>query len=117
MPFGCPGEDAQCQGMVQVVCGIVDFGMDMQEAIEMPRVISRSFPWTFHPHAYRPGELGVEGRIAEGVRDRLADLGHRVLRWPDMTAAASGVCAIRRLDTGTLEGGADPRRESYAVGW
>ncbi|MBI2323640.1 MAG: gamma-glutamyltransferase family protein [Chloroflexi bacterium] len=117
MPFGCPGEDAQCQGMVQVVCGIVDFGMDTQEAIEMPRVISRSFPWTFHPHRYAPGELGVEGRIPAAVRERLAALGHKVLQWPDMTAAASGVCAIRRLDTGTLEGGADPRRESYAVGW
>src|SRR5207249_671950 len=28
MPFGCPGEDAQCQAMVQVVCNIVDFGMN-----------------------------------------------------------------------------------------
>lgn len=117
MPFGCPGEDAQPQGMVQVVCGIVDFGMDTQEAIEMPRVVSRSFPWSFHPHRYAPGELGVEGRIPAAARERLAALGHRVLEWPDWTPAASGVCAIRRLDTGTLEGGADPRRESYAVGW
>src|SRR5947209_2966065 len=42
MPFGCPGEDAQCQAMVQVVCNIVDFGMNTQAAIEAPRVISRS---------------------------------------------------------------------------
>ncbi len=117
MPFGCPGEDAQPQGMVQTVCGIVDFGMDTQEAIEMPRVISRSFPWSFHPHRYAPGELGVEGRIAPEVRARLAAAGHRVIEWPDWTPAASGVCAIRRLESGTLEGGADPRRESYAVGW
>src|SRR5439155_177336 len=34
MPFGCPGEDAQCQAMVQVVCNIVDFGMNTQAAIE-----------------------------------------------------------------------------------
>ena len=33
------------------------------------------------------------------------------------TPAAAGMCAIRRLDPGTLEGGADPRRESYAIGW
>ncbi len=83
----------------------------------MPRVISRSFPWSFHPHRYALGELGVEGRIQAAARERLAALGHRVLEWPDWTPAASGVCAIRRLDTGTLEGGADPRRESYAVGW
>jgi gamma-glutamyltranspeptidase/glutathione hydrolase len=117
MPFGCPGEDAQCQAMVQTVCNIVDFGMNTQAAIEAPRVISRSFPWTFHPHAYEPGVLTVEGRIAREVRDGLARLGHAVRDLPDFTPAAAGMCAIRELDGGTLEGGADPRRESYAIGW
>lgn len=117
MPFGCPGEDAQCQAMVQVVCNIVDFGMNVQAAIEAPRVISRSFPWTFFPHAYEPGVLGAEGRISSEARDGLAALGHRIQDLPDFSPAAAGVCAIRRLEAGTLEGGADPRRESYALGW
>jgi len=117
MPFGCPGEDAQCQAMVQTVCNVVDFGMNVQSAIEAPRVISRSFPWTFHPHAYEPGVLTVEGRISHEVRDGLVALGHAVRDLPDFTPAAAGMCAIRELDPGTLEGGADPRRESYAIGW
>ncbi|HLQ06031.1 MAG TPA: gamma-glutamyltransferase family protein [Verrucomicrobiae bacterium] len=117
MPFGCPGEDAQCQAMVQTVCNVVDFGMNLQAAIEAPRVISRSFPWTFHPHAYEPGVLCVEGRIAREVRDALAEKGHAIRDWPDMTPGAAGMCAIRELEPGTLEGGADPRRESYAIGW
>jgi gamma-glutamyltranspeptidase / glutathione hydrolase len=117
MPFGCPGEDAQCQAMVQVVCNIVDFGMNTQAAIEAPRVISRSFPWTFHPHAYEPGVLTVEGRISPNVREGLAGRGHVIRTLPDFSPAAAGVCAVRRLDSGTLEGGADPRRESYVAGW
>ncbi len=117
MPFGCPGEDAQCQAMVQTVCNVVDFGMNMQAAIEAPRVISRSFPWSFHPHAYEPGVLTIEGRIAREVRDGLARLGHTVRDLPDFTPAAAGMCAIRELEPGTLEGGADPRRESYVIGW
>jgi len=117
MPFGCPGEDAQCQAMVQVACNVIDFGMNVQAAIEFPRVVSHSFPWSFHPHAYEPGLLKVEERIAPEVREGLARLGHRVEVLPDFTPAVAGVCAIRRLETGTLEGGADPRRESYAVGW
>jgi gamma-glutamyltranspeptidase/glutathione hydrolase len=117
MPFGCPGEDAQCQAMVQTVCNVVDFEMNLQAAIEAPRVISRSFPWTFHPHAYEPGVLTVEGRIGREVRERLASLGHVIRDLPDFTPAAAGMCAIRRLEPGTLEGGADPRRESYAIGW
>jgi gamma-glutamyltranspeptidase/glutathione hydrolase len=117
MPFGCPGEDAQCQAMVQTVCNVVDFGMNLQAAVEAPRVISRSFPWTFHPHAYEPGVLTIEGRIAREVRDGLAHLGHAVRDLPDFTPAAAGMCAVRELEPGTLEGGADPRRESYAIGW
>ena len=117
MPFGCPGEDAQCQAMVQVVCNVVDFGMNTQAAIEHPRAISHSFPWSFHPHAYEPGLLKVERRVAPHVRDGLAALGHRVEELPEFTPATAAVCAIRRLDGGALEGGADPRRESYAVGW
>ena len=117
MPFGCPGEDAQCQAMVQVVCNIVDFGMNTQAAIEAPRVISRSFPWTFFPHAYEPGLLQVEGRVRREVRDGLERLGHVIRDMPDFAPASAGVCAVRRLANGALEGGADPRRESYAVGW
>ena len=117
MPFGCPGEDAQCQAMVQTVCNIVDFDMNTQAAIEAPRVISRSFPWTFFPHAYEPGVLCVEGRISTEVRDALAARGHVIRDWPGMTPGAAGMCAIRELAPGTLEGGADPRRESYAIGW
>lgn len=117
MPFGCPGEDAQCQAMVQTVCNVVDFGMNLQAAIEAPRVISRSFPWSFHPHAYEPGVLTVEGRVSRDVRDGLAALGHVIRDLPDMSPAAAGMCAIRELGPGSLEGGADPRRESYAIGW
>ncbi|MDQ3399526.1 MAG: gamma-glutamyltransferase family protein [Chloroflexota bacterium] len=117
MPFGCPGEDAQCQAMVQVVCNIIDFGMNTQEAIEHPRAISHSFPWSFHPHAYEPGLVRIEARVPEAVRDALAALGHRIEVLPDFTPATAGVCAIRRLESGVLEGGADPRRESYAIGW
>jgi gamma-glutamyltranspeptidase/glutathione hydrolase len=117
MPFGCPGGDAQTQAMVQVACNVIDFGMNVQAAIEAPRVISWSFPNSFWPHAYEPGLLSVEGRIVAPVRDDLRARGHRVQEWPEWTPAAAGVCAITVDDRGTMAGGADPRRESYAVGW
>ncbi len=61
--------------------------------------------------------LQVEGRVRRDVRDGLERLGHIIRDMPDFTPASAGVCAVRRLDNGALEGGADPRRESYAVGW
>lgn len=117
MAVGCPGGDAQVQAMVQVVAHVLDFGMNMQAAIEEPRVISASFPSSFHPHPYEPGVVRVEGRILPEVRDRLAALGHTVEVLPDVAPVVAAVCGIRRRDGGVLEAGADPRRESYAVGW
>src|SRR5947208_16906927 len=92
MPFGCPGEDAQCQAMVQVVCNIVDFGMNTQAAIEAPRVISRSFPWTFNPHAYEPGVLTVEGGISPEVREALKRRWEVIRVIPAFSPAVAGVC-------------------------
>lgn len=117
MPFGCPGGDAQVQAMVQVVCQILDFDMNVQAAIEAPRVISGSFPGSFHPHPYTPGLLRVERRVAPEVRARLTALGHRLELLPEFAPAVAAVCAVMRRDHDVLEGGADPRRESYAVGW
>lgn len=118
MPFGCPGGDGQTQAMVQVFLNVAAFGMNPQQAIEAPRIISESFPDSFWPHGYKPGWLNVEGRIAPEVRAELARRGHVVNAWPDWHAAACAVCAIV-VDpaTGARVGGADPRRESYALGW
>ena len=117
MPIGCPGGDAQPQGMVQVLSNVVDFGMDVQEAIERPRICSLSFPDSFWPHAYEPGMLAVEGRIDTSVRAGLEARGHAVRVWPAWTSWAAAVCAITVDAGGTFAGGADPRHDSAAVGW
>ena len=118
MPFGCPGGDAQVQGMLQVFLNIIEFGMEPQEAIEAPRVISHSFPNSFWPHGSLPGEVTVETRIAPPVREALRGRGHLVKDDDDWSAGVSRVCAITvDPETGTRTGGADPRSTSYAIGW
>ncbi len=117
MPFGTPGGDAQLQAMLQVLLNVVCFGMAPQEAVEAPRVVTRSFPDSFWPHTVSPGQLNVEGRIPSAVAEELAALGHRVEPWPDWHWRAGGVCAIVVRPDGTLLAGADPRRGAHAIGW
>ncbi|MCZ6676780.1 MAG: gamma-glutamyltransferase family protein [Candidatus Poribacteria bacterium] len=118
MPFGCPGGDAQVQGMLQVFLNIIEFGMEPQEAIEAPRVVSHSFPNSFWPHGSRPGEVAIEARVAQQVRDALRTRGHIVEDDPEWSGGVSRVCAITvDSETGTRVGGADPRSTSYAIGW
>jgi gamma-glutamyltranspeptidase/glutathione hydrolase len=117
MPFGTPGGDVQTQAMLQVFLNIHVFGMAAQEAVEAPRLASYSFPSSFEPHAYHPGLLNLEGRIERATGEALGRLGHKVDWWPDWTWLAGAVCAIvADQQSGVLNGGADPRRPSYALG-
>jgi gamma-glutamyltranspeptidase/glutathione hydrolase len=118
MPFGTPGGDMQPQSMLQTFVNVVDFGMDVQQAIEQPRFGTFNFPNSFWPHAYLPGRLCLEGRIGRAVGDELARRGHDIEWWPEWTRVAGNVCAIRvDSERGTLEAGADARAEAYAAGW
>lgn len=118
MPFGTPGGDSQAQSMLQVFLNIFEFDMDIQSAVEAPRVVSQSFPNSFAPHHYYPGRLNLESRMDIALGDALAKRGHIVCRWPDWFWRQGSVCAILiDAESGILQAGADPRHESYAVGW
>ncbi len=115
LTFGCPGGDNQVQADLQLFLNVVEFGMDPQAAVEAARFSSSSFPGSFYPHAYAPGQLNVESGIPAYVRDELALKGHRLHPVPN-----AGIGAIvTRLDaeTGIRSAGADPRRPTYAFGW
>ncbi len=117
MPFGSPGNDIQPQAMTQVFLNVVVFGMEPQAAVEAPRFATYSFPSSSEPHAYHPGRVNVESRIDASIVDKLARLGHKVGAWDPLEWRAGAVCAILvNAENGLLEGAADPRRLSYAMG-
>ena len=118
MPFGTPGGDTQIQANLQTLLNHLAFGMELQDAVEAPRFVTHSHPDSFAPHAAHPGRVTIEGRIDEATSDRLAARGHRIERLDEWSHWTGGVCAVRKdLETGEIEGAADPRRMSRALGW
>ena len=118
MPFGTPGGDTQIQANLQTLLAHLAFGMELQDAVEAPRLVTHSHPDSFAPHAAHPGRVTLEGRIDESTSEALAARGHRVERLDDWSHWTGGVCAVRKdLETGEIEGAADPRRVSRALGW
>jgi gamma-glutamyltranspeptidase / glutathione hydrolase len=114
--FGCPGGDMQAQAMLQVFLNVFHFGLDVQQAIDAPRVSTWSFPNSFAPHEYRPNHVAVEGRYGDRFLDDLTARGHSVERWPDYTRLAAAVEAIYvDASGGFLRAGADPRQPAGAV--
>ena len=118
LALGSPGSDVQLQATLQVLLNILVFGMEVQEAIEAPRFATYSHPESFEPHTYQPGVLKIEARVPEETLAGLAALGHRVEPWLAWQWQAGGVGAVAmNHETGVMFGGAETRRESYAIGW
>ena len=117
MPFGTPGGDVQQQAMLQVFLNITAYGMSPQQAVEAPRVATRSFPDSFWPHPDFPGRLDCERGIPAETRAALGDLGHLVEERPDGDWRSGAVCAVVVGADGTLMAAADPRRGAHAIGW
>ena len=105
----------QAQGHAQVICNMIDFGMDVQEAGDAPRFrhFGSSEP-TGQP-AKAGGLVALESGISAETKRRLEAKGHRLARAP---GSFGGYQAIRiDLERGVLIGGSDPRKDGCAIGY
>jgi gamma-glutamyltranspeptidase/glutathione hydrolase len=117
LAIGTPGGDSQDQQILLVLLNMIDFGMDVQAAIEAPRVNSLHPESSFGTHRSEPGVLEVETSVPQGVLDDLRSKGH-VLQMQPAYGISTGVVAAGWDRAGkALTGGADPRRERYVVAW
>lgn len=117
LAIGTPGGDSQDQQILLVLLNIIDFGMDLQGAIEAPRVNSLHPISSFDDHRAQPGVLEIETTASPAAIDELKARGHVLLmRRPN--GISTGVVAVG-VDpvTSGLRGGADLRRERAIVAW
>lgn len=113
---GSPGGDDQCMRTIQTLINIIDFGMNPQQAIEAPRWTTRSFPSSPFPHVMYPGDLSLEGRIPDAVKDELARRGHKVaMRGPWSLNDSAAI--LVDIEAGTVSAAADPRTTALALAW
>jgi gamma-glutamyltranspeptidase len=110
--FGCMGADGQPQIHLQSYVRLVDFGFDIQQALEMPRWLSGRFS------IGEPRDLlNIEARFPEATVRELQRKGHSVNRWPDWCELAGHAHGITiDPESGARIGGADPRSDGAAVG-
>ena len=101
---------------MQTLLNIVDFGMDVQEAIEAPRWSTEGFPASPFPHTMYPGEASVENRIPEAVRADLVRRGHKLYVVGPWTLGSNAAILIHPR-SGSLAAGADPRANALALAW
>ena len=117
LAWGTPGGDAQDQVNLQFLLNVVEFGMDIQAALDAPLIQILDFPPSFFPRETRPGTVRAEARLDPETVAGLEALGHTVElagEWSIGDATALRVDPER----GVLYGAAGPRRDkSYALAW
>jgi len=110
--YGTMGGEGQPQTQAAVLTRVLDFGYDVQRAIEAPR-------WLYgRTWGSQSAALSVEEDIGPGVAARLVAMGHDVRRvpaWSDTMGHAQAIQIDR--ERGVLWAAADPRSDGAAQGW
>lgn len=111
---GTPGSYGILVTTVQVLVNLIDFGLNLQDAIAAPR-----FRWIDDVADPLPAQgLRIESRMPEGTRTAFAQRGYAVDTLGPWSMKVGGVQGVQiDSDTGWLAGAADPRRNGYAVAW
>ena len=115
MAFGVMGGDIQPQGHAQVIMNMLDFGLSVQQATDVPRIAhdGSSSPWGGRMTG--GGEVVPERGFDPKVLEGLAARGHRIATLPQ---ALGGYQAIWREESPRRYfGGSDPRKDGAAIGF
>jgi len=113
--FGTPGADTQPQTQLQFFLNVAEFGMEVQQALEQPAVISNSFQDSYYPHNVL-GKLLTPAMLADSVKQELAAKGHQ-LDIRNSRGVGSVKAVMIHPRTGVLMGGVSPTGDSYVMAW
>lgn len=105
MSYGVMGGSYQAFGHMQFLSRFLDYGMDIQQAMDLPR---------FFPN----NEIDVtemEGKVSEDVCNELRKLGHNI--GPASVPIGGSQAIWIDYEKGTLTGGSDPRKDGCAIGY
>ena len=103
MPFGVMGGHFQPMGQTWFLSNMIDYGLDIQEALDLPRV----FPYQ--------GDVQVERGVPKAAIDTLSALGHRITAVEKPHGGGQAIYMDHKR--GCLIGGSEPRKDGMALGY
>ncbi len=112
LAYGTMGGEGQPQTQAALLTRVVDFGYDVQQAIEAPRwLMGRTW-------GKESRDLWLEGRISDATARELRRRGQPVKMVGQWDSALGHAQAIHiHHESGLFEGGADPRGDGAALGY
>jgi len=104
--FGITGGFLQPQGHLQLLTSLLDYGLDVQSAIDMPR-----FWWE------ERRRVMIEDGMPDAFYAQLAALGHEIVRRPGRRGFGGAQIISLNHKDGVLIGGSEPRQDGCAIGY
>jgi gamma-glutamyltranspeptidase/glutathione hydrolase len=117
LAFSTPGGDSQDQTLLQIFLNVLEFGMQPQAAVEMPRFNSEAMFSSFDDHSDSPLKLDVEKRFSADTLEKLRALGHKLNVQDDWGNPTSPTMVEFDSAQGVIKAGADVRGLRYAIAW
>lgn len=115
LSFAVQGGDTQDQNLLQFFLNMVEFGMDVQQAVEAPNINSYQMQSSFGDHKSEPGRLIVRDDTPESVLSELARMGYKVETRKRTSGPITAIYFDREHKT--FWGGASEFGEDYGLAW
>ena len=115
LSFAVQGGDTQDQNLLQFFLNVVEFGMDVQQAVEAPNINSYQMQSSFGDHKSEPGRLIVRDDTPESALSKLARMGYEVETRKRTSGPITAIYFDREHKT--FWGGASEFGEDYGLAW
>ncbi|MFW6198456.1 MAG: gamma-glutamyltransferase family protein [Acidobacteriota bacterium] len=115
LSFAVQGGDAQDQNLLQFLLNVVEFDMDVQEAVEAANVNSYQMFSSFGDHDKSPGRLLVNADTPPWVIEQLEAMGYDTFARERTSGPINAIFFDR--EHGTLWGGSSDHGEDYGIAW
>ena len=115
LSFAVQGGDSQDQNLLQFFLNVVEFGMNVQEAVEAPNIMSYQMRSSFDDHSSEPGRLRLNVSVPNHIRRNLEEMGYE-LEFRKRTSGPINAIYFDR-EHGTLWGGSSHHGDDYGIAW
>ena len=115
LSFAVQGGDIQDQVLLQFFLGVVEFDMNVQEAVEAPYFWSFQMRNSFDDHRAEPGKILLSEQTPAWVRKSLKQMGYEA-SFREKTSGPINAVLIDQ-DQGTFMGGSSDYGEDYGLAW
>lgn len=115
LAFSVQGGDAQDQNLLQFFLNVVEFGMNVQQAVEAANINSYQMHSSFGRQRSEPGRLVVREDLPAEVMSRLQHMGYGIETWKQTSGPITAIYVDRA--NGTMWGGASDFGDDYGIAW